>query len=89
MHLLVECARTAFGDGQRQCHGCCRPWARKRAPVAVAMIEFLSFKGAGVVGICPDCWDRPDRIAVAMAGFKRDFHMASVEIAPIHDEGRA
>ena len=89
LRFLVECARSAFSGGQRECHGCCKPWDRKRVPVAVAMVEFLSFEGAAVVGICADCWDRPDRLAVALAGFKRDFGMASAQVATVHEGGRA
>ena len=84
MLLLVECARSAFSEGRRECHGCCQPWTPKRAPVAVAIVEFLSFKGGGLVGICPECWDRPDRLQVAMAGFKRDFGLSSIDAATIH-----
>ena len=89
LQLLMECGVSAITGGVRECHGCCRRWTRERAVVAVGVVEFLNFQGGGLVGLCSDCWDRPDRIQIALDGFKRDFGLASIEAASIHDGGRA
>jgi hypothetical protein len=89
LRLLMECGVSAFTGGARECHGCCRRWTRQRALVAVGIVEFLTFEGTMLVGVCTDCWDRPDRLRLAVAGFQRDFGMTSIEVAPVHIGGRA
>ena len=89
LHLLAECYRSATSGGTRECHGCCRPWTRERAVVGVGIVEFLNVQGLGLVGLCPACWGRPDRLQIAIAGFQRDFGLRSVEVAPIHAGARA
>ena len=89
LSLLRECYRSAHGGGDRECHGCCRRWTGERTFGAVGIVEFLNVDGAGLVGLCRECWGRPDRIQIALQGFQRDFGLASIEVAPVHEGGRA
>src|SRR3954454_10374467 len=61
LQMLSECHRSACVGGDRECHGCCRPWTRQRSFGAVGIVEFLNIPGAGLVGLCTECWSRPDR----------------------------
>ena len=88
LRLQMECGVGAVTGGSRECQGCCERWARNRSVVAVGVVEPLNFEGGGLVGLCPESWDRPDRLRIAIAGFKRDFGLASIEVASIHDGNR-
>ena len=66
LRLLTECYRSAHGGGSRGCHGCCRRWTRERLFGAVEIVEFLNIDGASLVGICRECWARPDRLQIAI-----------------------
>ena len=89
LFLLRECYRSAHGGGDRECHGCCRRWTRERTFGAVGIVEFLNIDGAGLVGLCRECWGRPDRIRIALQGFQRDFGLSSIGVAPVHEGSRA
>ena len=89
LHLLTACYRSAHSGGDRECHGCCRRWTRQRTFGAVGIVEFLNIEGAGLIGLCHECWNRPDRLQIAVQGFKRDFGLTSVESMLIRGEGRA
>ena len=88
LRLLMECGVSAVTGGSRECQGCCERWTRDRSVVAVGVVEFLNFEGSGMLGLCPESWDRPDALQIAIAGFKRDFGLASIEVASIHDGDR-
>ena len=60
-----------------------------RPVVAVGAVEFLGIDAALLIGLCSDCWSRPDRLQIAVAGLKRDFSLPEIEVATIHGGGRA
>ena len=88
MQLLLECGATAIAGGTRECEGCAQRWAMDRPVVGIGIFEFLSVEAAFLVGLCPTCWERPDRLRVAIDGFKRDFGLASIESQVISASGR-
>src|SRR3954470_12188931 len=64
LRLLTECYPSAHAGGDRECHGCCQRWTQERTFGALGMVEFLNIDGAGLVGLCCECWGRPDRIQI-------------------------
>jgi hypothetical protein len=89
MQLLLECGATAIAGGTRECEGCAQRWAMDRPVVGIGIFEFLSVEAAFLVGLCPTCWNRPDRLQTVVAGLKRDFNLPEIETTILPAGGRA